>query len=191
MITVYNMLKHSITVSADGMQHDLTLVRTCLNGENNMEHQWKSGNPVIEREGRDILESERFKRSWNTGHHMMTNIACHSLAVAEYALHLYEKEQYPDTEVRDVVRACLLHDIGMTDEGIHERVSFLKAYLHPRRSAEIAEKEFGANRIQIDAILHHMWPICVVPPHTPVGWLLLRADKYCSRKDVVKYFRKR
>ena len=156
-----------------------------------MEYQWKTGNPIIEREGADILESERFKRAWSTRHHMKTNIARHSLAVTEYALHLYEQGHYPHTDIRDVVRACLLHDIGMTDEVIHNSVSFMKAYSHPRRSAEIAAKEYGANRVQVDAILHHMWPICIIPPCTPVGWLLLRADKKCSRKDVVKYLKKR
>ena len=158
---------------------------------NHMEHPWKTHYPIIEREGRDILESERFMRAWDTGHHMRTNIARHSLAVTEYALHLYEKGHYPDTDVRDIVRACLLHDIGMTDEGVFKSASYMKAYSHPRRSAEIAVKEYGANRIQEDAILYHMWPICVVPPHTPVGWLLLRADKICSRKDVLRYLRKR
>ena len=156
-----------------------------------MEKQWKMGNPIIEQEGRDILESERFMQAWQTDHHMRTNIARHSLAVTEYALRLYEHGHYPHTDIRDVVRACLLHDIGMTDEIIYDSVSFMKAYSHPRRSAEIAVKEYGANRIQVDAILHHMWPICIVPPHTPVGWLLLRADKICSRKDVLRYLQKR
>ena len=156
-----------------------------------MEHGWRWGNPIIEREGRDILESERFRRAWDTGHHMKTNIARHSLAVTEYALHLYKKGHYPHTDIRDLVRACLLHDIGMTDEIIHESVSFMKAYSHPRRSAEIAVKEYGANRIQADAILHHMWPICIFPPRTSVGWLLLRADKKCSRKDIVRFLKRR
>ena len=152
-----------------------------------MKQNWRPGNPVIEQEGGDILESERFMRGWSTVHHRNTNIACHSLAVTERALHLYELGHYPDTEIRDIVRACLLHDIGMTDAAVHDSVSFLKAYSHPKRSAEIAEKEFGANQIQIDAILHHMWPICVVPPRSSVGWLLLRADKYCSRRDVYRW----
>ena len=156
-----------------------------------MGHQKKPRNPIIEQEGGDILESERFIRAWNIEHHMNTNIARHSLTVAEYALHLFEKGHYPDSDIRDVVRACLLHDIGMTDTRIYDSVSFRKAYSHPRRSAEIAAKEYGANWIQIDAILHHMWPICIVPPHTPVGWLLLRSDKKCSRKDVAKYLKKR
>ena len=156
-----------------------------------MEHKRKPWNPIIEREGGDILESERFQKAWRIEHHMKTNIACHSLAVTEYALHLYKKGKYQNTDVRDVVRACLLHDIGMTDEVIHDSVSFIKAYTHPRRSAEIAVKEYGANRIQVDAILHHMWPICIAPPRTSVGWLLQRADKKCSKQDVVRFLKEK
>jgi hypothetical protein len=109
--------------------------------------------------------------------------------VAEYALYLYEKGDYPDTEVRDVVRACLLHDIGMSDRDIHESISFLKAYSHPKRSADIARKEFGANEVQVDAILHHMWPICVIPPSSHAGWLLLQADKHCAHRDAADVIR--
>ena len=141
-------------------------------------------NPIIRREGGDILESERFLQSMEIIHHKGTNVACHSLDVAEYALYLYAAGRYPDTDVRDVVRACLLHDIGMTDRKVHGSVSFLKAYSHPRKSAEIAREEYGANQIQIDAILHHMWPICIVPPSSGAGWLLLKADKHCARKDI-------
>ena len=142
-------------------------------------------NPVIRLEGGDILESERFRQSMDILHHKGTNVARHSLEVAEYALHLYENGHNPDTDVRDIVRACLLHDIGMTDRKVRESVSFLKAYSHPRKSAEIAREEYGANQIQIDAILHHMWPICLIPPSSEAGWLLLRSDKHCARNDVV------
>ena len=146
-------------------------------------------NPIISKEGGDILESERFLRCREIIHHGGTNVERHSLEVTEYALYLYEKGHYPDTDVRDVVRSCLLHDIGMTDKKVHESVSFLKAYSHPVRSADIAREDYGANQVQIDSILHHMWPICIVPPSYQAGWLLLRADKHCAGNDVAGVIR--
>ena len=144
-------------------------------------------NEIIQREGGDILQSERFQRARTIPHHKYTNVAEHSLAVTEWAVHLYEQRDYPDTDVRDVVRACLLHDIGMTDPEIHDSVSFLKAYSHPERSALIAAREYNANEVQLHAIRHHMWPVCVIPPDSPVGWLLLRADKHCTRSDALRF----
>ena len=141
-------------------------------------------NLMIKREGEDILESERFRKCEGIVHHKGTNVARHSMEVTEYALNLYEKGHYPDTDVRDLVRACLLHDIGMSDGDVRDSVSFLKAYSHPRRSSEIAREEFGANAVQVNAILYHMWPICVIPPSSHIGWLLLRADKHCACGDV-------
>ena len=146
-------------------------------------------NPIIRREGMDILESERFQRGRKVVHHKGTNVARHTMEVTEYALKLYEEGDYPDVNVRDLVRACLLHDIGMTDDEIHDSVSFRKAYSHPRRSAEIAIREYGANEVQVDAILHHMWPICVVPPSGMAGKLLLKADKHCARRDIAEVVR--
>ena len=136
--------------------------------------------------GGDILDSERFKIAETVPHHGTTSVARHSMDVARYALTqcLMEKAQGREVNEEDVVRAALLHDIGMTDRGIFRSNPAKKAYSHPLRSAEIAKREFNANRVQIDAILRHMWPIAVTPPKYEEGWILISADKFCSVKEV-------
>lgn len=59
---------------------------------------------------------------------------------------------------RDVVRASLLHDIGMTEDEVFESPSRKKAFSHPREGVRIARDEFGATEEQLDAIRRHMWP---------------------------------
>lgn len=136
--------------------------------------------------GGDIIRSERFQRAKSVPHHGTTSVAKHSLAVAGHALQLCERAEKIGKKVNttDAVRAALLHDIGMTDEDVFKRVSFVKAYEHPIRSAEIAKNEFHANDVQVRAIERHMWPVCITPPDSREGWIVLAADKHCALAEV-------
>ena len=88
---------------------------------------------------------------------------------------------------RDIVRASLLHDIGMTEDDVFLSPSRKKAFSHPREGARIAREEFGANDTQADAVRHHMWPIGLVPPHSMTGWVVVAADKCCSMQETLRF----
>lgn len=137
--------------------------------------------------GGDIIVSERFARAGDVPHHSKSgNIALHSLETAGYALRLARWLGAHGVAVSewDVVRASLLHDIGMTEEDVFRSPSHVKARSHPQEGARIAREEFGANEVQEEAILRHMWPVFwVVPPRTPEGWVVSAADKCCSMRE--------
>ena len=147
------------------------------------------------RMGGDIIDSERFAKARNVPHHSKeSSIAVHSLETARYALLLARWLNRHGAEVseEDVVRAALLHDIGMTEDEVFSSPSSVKAHTHPVEGARIAREEFGANEVQTDAILHHMFPACtLVPPHNTVGWILTTADKICSANDVGRIIKTR
>lgn len=147
--------------------------------------QSESNIPMSDING-SILDSDRFKKARDIVHHHKTNIAGHSEKTAEYGKRICQWLKKHDIEVseEDVVTACLLHDIGMTDDEVSSTVSWKKAYLHPRRGEEIARHEYDANEIQCNAIRRHMWPICIVPPRTREGWIVVAADKCCSIWEV-------
>ena len=83
---------------------------------------------------KDILTSERFKRAEHIAHHN-TSVAEHSLKTADAAWRISSWLNKHGCKVnrRDAVRASLLHDIGMTEEAVHESASWKKAYTHPER----------------------------------------------------------
>jgi uncharacterized protein len=134
--------------------------------------------------GGDIITSERFDAAIDVPHHSKNgNIAAHSLETAGYALQIarWLNQHGKSINERDVVRASLLHDIGMTEEDIFLSPSSEKGRTHPVEGARIAREEFDANEVQVDAILHHMWPFCcLTPPHDAVGFVVTAADKMCS-----------
>ena len=137
--------------------------------------------------GGDIIISDRFDLAITVPHHSRDgNIAAHSLETAGYALRIarwLNQHGVPVSE-RDAVRASLLHDIGMTEEGVFLSPSHEKGRTHPVEGARIAREEFGANESQVDAILHHMWPFCcLTPPGDAVGFVVTIADKLCSLNE--------
>ena len=137
--------------------------------------------------GGDIIISERFVSAIDVPHHSKTgNIAAHSLETAGYALLIarWLNRHGVSVNERDAVRASLLHDIGMTEEDIFLSPSREKGHTHPVEGARIAREEFDANDVQVDAILHHMWPFCcLTPPHDAVGFVVTAADKMCSLNE--------
>ena len=149
----------------------------------------QSGKPTnaVREFGGDILESERFAKAYRVPHHNEHgNIGLHSVETAGYAATFAQwlRARGLDVDLRDVVRASLLHDIGMTEDEVFESPSRKKAFSHPREGVRIAREEFGATEEQLDAISRHMWPIGLTPPHNATGWIVLAADKYCSMREV-------
>ncbi len=139
--------------------------------------------------GEDIVSSERFDKARLLRHHTEEgNVASHSISTAEYALRMSRWLNRYGIKVNEVdaVRASLLHDLGMTEDEIFESKSSHKAYLHPEESTRIAFKEYDANVRQLDAVLHHMWPVAGKAPHSSEGWILVAADKVTSINEVRK-----
>lgn len=138
--------------------------------------------------GGDIVQSERFMKAWSVPHHSKEkgNVALHSLMTAQYALAIsrWLKRRGVAVNEKDVVRASLLHDVGMTEDDVYFSPSRIKAHAHPEEGSRIAREEFGANDVQADAILRHMWPIGHVAPRSTEGWVLVAADKCCSMREV-------
>lgn len=152
----------------------------------------KESNKAFKREifrmGGDIIRSRRFARAWMVDHHLDYNVAVHSLEVAGYALRIAKWCERHGIKVNeeDVVRACLLHDIGMTEARVKRTPAYRKAFLHPKESYKIARDEYGANKAQLDAIRRHMWPICIVPPTHLTGWIVMMADKASASREAKK-----
>lgn len=132
--------------------------------------------------GEEVLNSDRFLSAWDIPHHGNVSVAMHSLHVAKESCRIADWLQRHGVKIsdEDAVRSSLLHDIGMTERRVFSSPSWRKAYTHPDRGTEIAEKEYHANEIQKDAIQRHMWPICVIPPSHVAGWVVLALDKMAT-----------
>jgi hypothetical protein len=144
--------------------------------------------------GDDIVASDRFAKAFEVPHHSKDrNIANHSYTTAIWTLRIarWLKRHGVRLSEVDSVRAALLHDMGMTVDEVFLSPSHEKAHTHPVEGARIAREEFDANETQLDAVLHHMWPVVPGRPHSPEGWTLVMADKCCSIGEVAHDLRAR
>ena len=134
--------------------------------------------------GEDIIHSESFEKAKHVPHHIHYTVAIHSVEAAVYALLItrWLKKHHTALKVdeREVVRAALLHDIGMTLDEIHDSPSYRKAFSHPKEGHRIARDVYHLNKIQLEAIRRHMWPIGIIPPRHLMGWIIVMADNMSS-----------
>ena len=145
--------------------------------------------------GDDIIHSERFQKAKHVPHHVEFTVAQHSMEVAMYAFlitrALKRKGLAPKLSEEEVVRAALLHDIGMTEDAVHDSPSYRKAFSHPREGLRIARDEYHLNKIQLNAIQRHMFPIGIIPPQHVLGWIIKTADDLSSTNEGLTLLRRR
>lgn len=86
-----------------------------------------------------------------------------------------------------LVRGALLHDYFLYDW--HDKIvcPHLHGYVHPKIALKNASKVFDLNETEKDIIVHHMFPLSIVPPKTLEGWLVTTADKLCGIYETFKF----
>ncbi len=95
-------------------------------------------------------------------------------------------------------RGATMHDLFYYDwrDGETGRWHKLHGYKHPFY-AYLNAKELspGADRITLNCIRRHMWPLTVTPPRYPEGFIVSLADKYCAARELLystnSYYKKR
>lgn len=140
----------------------------------------------VQRRGSTVLRSEVFGRAQRERHHW-TSVGAHSLGVASDALRiagfLERLGLRPD---RDVLVLCALcHDLGIINREQKYGSSAARCCReHPKDSLRAFEQYVHpASPAERDCILHHMFPLRPVPPHTLEGIIINLADKSSSVRE--------
>lgn len=145
-------------------------------------------NAEVLRRGGEILQSEIFKRAMQEPHHW-TSVGEHSLGAARAALKIagfFERfGARPDRDV--LVRCALCHDLGIIDRTKKYGDSARRCCReHPKDSLKAYEQHIRhATPTEADCILHHMFPMRPIPPHTLEGVILNLADKAASVQEAL------
>ncbi len=149
----------------------------------------------LERYGGSILASEEFRRAGKQTHHTRSTVADHTLRVAAASLAVCYalRRLHISTDTEAVVKASLLHDLGILgrDEKYASRAECYRR--HPADSVEVArELVEDLPDKTADIIERHMWPSAhSKAPNSLEGVIVSAADKYASCKDFVLGSKKR
>lgn len=132
---------------------------------------------------KDIIMTDAYQSMKNIKHHKYTNAYMHSIRVA-YLCYLHYLKHPDKYDLNTLLRGALLHDYYLYDWHDKGNPKIRHCFVHPKRSYKNAKRDYlNINSKEKDMILHHMWPVTIIPPHTRYGWLIVRMDKKAAAHD--------
>lgn len=135
---------------------------------------------------RPIVKTKEFKTMKKHNHHSGFSTYYHSIKVA-YLAYKYAKKHNVKLEINSLVRGALLHDFYLYDWHDKGGSHRLHGFRHPRFAYNNALKLFpDISLMEKDIILHHMFPLTIIPPHTKGGWIVCYCDKVATCADYKK-----
>lgn len=134
----------------------------------------------------DIVISKNFQETKNHIHHGHISTYKHSIMVS-YLVYKHYKDKDMKYELKDIVRGALLHDYYLYDWHHTGEGHRLHGFRHPYFAYKNAKRDFDVTPVMKDIILHHMFPLILIPPKTKPGWVVSYYDKVVSHHDYKKH----
>ncbi|MEE3392454.1 MAG: HD domain-containing protein [Lachnospiraceae bacterium] len=142
----------------------------------------------IELKVRELTDLGRFIQEKNAMQHGDWSVYEHSIRVCTLSCmiaHYLTTVKFINVDFNSLIVGSLLHDYFLYDwhekgDGSHR----FHGFRHPAAALFNAEKDYDLNDTQRDIILHHMFPLTVIPPATLEGWIVCVADKICASAEV-------
>lgn len=110
----------------------------------------------------------------------------HSISVAYVSYYLCKKYNLK-VDLKSVIRGALLHDFFLYDW--HKSKIRFHGYKHPKIALNNALKYFTLNKVEMDIIKKHMWPLTIIPPKYLESYVVSIADKYCSSIETLSKYK--
>ncbi len=129
--------------------------------------------------GKDIIFSETIKQEKNYIQHGKVSVYEHSFNVACMALYISRK-YHIKTDEKTLVRGALLHDYFLYDWHIPDKSHRLHGFTHAKTALGNAMRDFKLNKIEMDIILKHMFPLNISFPRYRESIIVCLADKHCA-----------
>lgn len=132
----------------------------------------------------DLINNETVLEMKNYLQHCNTSCFEHCYNTA-YICYVIAKKF--NLDYKSAIRGAMLHDLFLYDWRIPKKDRDIKsfhAFVHGKIALDNASKIFDLNYTEKDMILHHMWPVTVIPPKTKEGFLLTFADKYSATIEI-------
>lgn len=131
---------------------------------------------------KELLESDEVKELDSFSQHLNTSRLQHSINVSYYSYLLCKHLNF---DYKSAARAGLLHDLYLYNRHIQKFEESHTVY-HPKEALKNAKKIAELNKIEEDAILKHMWPLCDGAPRYKESVVVTIVDKYCATAEILK-----
>lgn len=131
-----------------------------------------------------LSENTRFDETKNFIQHGNTSVYTHVISVAKKSIEIAEKYNLK-VDMDSMIRGALLHDYFLYDWHDGKRERWIHGFTHPMKAYKNAKDEINLNRLEIDIIIKHMFPLTILPPRYLESWIVTFADKYVSAVETV------
>lgn len=141
--------------------------------------------------GEDIIFSEYMKIEKECIQHGKISVYEHSFNVACLALFLVN-HFHIEVDEKSLVRGALLHDYFLYDWHVKDKSHRLHGFTHAKKAFFNATRDFKLNKIEIDIVLKHMFPLNLFSiPKCRESIIVCIADKICATTEIasITYFK--
>lgn len=133
----------------------------------------------------ELLDNSRYSMTKDFIQHGSVSVYEHCISVAAESVRLARAMKL-DVDIDSLIRGALLHDYFLYDwhdnpDGRHN----VHGFTHPYTALRNASSDFELTRKERDIIVHHMFPLVPLPPHSKEAWLVCLADKICATKETI------
>ena len=130
-----------------------------------------------------IVQIDAYQQLKNYTHHYYTTRYQHSLNVAWYSYLMCKKMHL---NAVSCARGAMMHDFYLYDT--HD-AKYAKKHIqtHPSIALKNAQKYFVLDPVEVDCIIHHMWPRVKGKPRTKEGYIVTIAAKYAASLEVCSH----
>lgn len=130
---------------------------------------------------KDLIELKEVLDLANFEQHVGTSRLDHSLYVSYYAYCFAKKMNF---NYRSAARGGLLHDLFHYNWSEVRHPEGRHAWTHPKIAANNAKEIAVLNKVELDCIEKHMWPLCIGAPKYVESYFVTLADKYTATVEI-------
>ena len=132
----------------------------------------------------EMLETKgRYAHTKLNYHHGNTTIYEHCINVAYLSCKIAGKIR-ANVNYECLIRGALLHDYYLYDWHVPSKEHRLHGFRHPGIALKNAEQDYVLDEVEKNIILHHMFPLTIIPPITMEGWIVSIADKISAVMEI-------
>ena len=109
----------------------------------------------------------------------------HCRAVTKLSLGI-DRRLHLHSDKKVLITGAMLHDYFLYDwhdnpDGRHN----VHGFTHPYTALKNAKQDFTLSKKECDIIVHHMFPLVPLPPHSKEAWIVCLADKICATRETL------
>lgn len=128
---------------------------------------------------RRLEKSGRISYTKKYSQHGDCSVFEHCANVAYVSCRLFRKMGI-EADWKELITGALLHDYFLYDWHKRENCHPAHAVYHPTLALHNARKDYSLTPKEEDIIIHHMFPLTVLPPKSKEAWMVCLADKLCA-----------